>query len=193
MIRSKAFSCIALIAFASASSFAPAMAQPAGAAPAATQGADQSSYVLGVDDKVILTVFGEDSLSREYAIGPNGNMSVPLIGDVKAAGRSIGDVQAEITRRLSDGYLKDPSVSMQISTFRPFYIMGEVSKPGEYAYRQGLTVMAAVATAEGFTYRAKKKYAFIKHAGSTQEQRVEVTPDLLVQPGDTIRFSERYF
>lgn len=195
MIRSKAFSCLTLVAFvAGGPALSAAAAQTAAAsAPAASSVPDDSSYTLGVDDKVMITVFGEDTLSREYAIGPNGTISMPLIGDVKATGRTVGDIRAEITQRLSDGFLKNPSVSMQITTFRPFYIMGEVTKPGEYPYRQGLTVMAAVATAEGFTYRAKKKYVFIKHAGSTQEVQVEVTPGLMVQPGDTIRFAERYF
>ena len=102
-------------------------------------------------------------------------------------------MSAEIRDRLAAGYLRNPSVSIAILTFRPFYILGEVNKPGEYAYRKGLSVAEAVATAQGFSYRARKKYVFVKRAGASEEQKLELRPDLLVMPGDTLRIGERYF
>jgi protein involved in polysaccharide export with SLBB domain len=163
-----------------------------GASPPSTVGFE-AGYRLGIDDRVTVIVYGEDSLSKEYPVGPNGKISLPLIGDVEAAGRTVGDVAADVQHKLADGFIKSPNVSIAITNFRPFYIMGEVSKPGQYPYRNGLTIPAAVATAEGFTYRAQKRYVYIKHEGETQEAKVELTPDLAVRPGDTIRIAERYF
>ncbi|WP_343525278.1 polysaccharide biosynthesis/export family protein [Sphingomonas sp.] len=169
-----------------------------GTAPPATQGegakiASPDSYRLGTADKVRIIVFNEPTLSGEFIVGDGGQLSLPLIGDVAATGRSAGEVTAEIQRRLADGYLRDPRVSMDVLTYRPFYILGEVSKPGEYPYASGLTVMNAVARAEGFTYRANKKKVFIKHAGEAEEKEVKLSADVTVAPGDTIRIGERYF
>jgi protein involved in polysaccharide export with SLBB domain len=190
MSRLAALSRMICIASLMVAPVASAIAQSVASAASET---GKPGYTLGVDDKVTIVVFGEDSLSKEYSIGPNGMISVPLIGNVQALGKTAGELQTEIATKLAAGYIKDPSVSIQITTFRPFYILGEVTKPGEYPFRDGLTVTAAVATAEGFTYRARKKYVFIKHSGAADEVRVDVTPNLLVQPGDTIRFAERHF
>ncbi len=151
------------------------------------------NYTLGIDDKLSLTVYGEDGLTGEQQVGPDGSIAVPLIGKVRAEGRTVDAVSAEIRDRLAAGYLRNPSVSIAILTFRPFYILGEVNKPGEYAYRKGLSVAEAVATAQGFSYRARKKYVFVKRAGASEEQKLELRPDLLVMPGDTLRIGERYF
>jgi protein involved in polysaccharide export with SLBB domain len=153
----------------------------------------EANYVLGVDDHVTILVFGEDALSKEYVVGPDGKISVPLIGDIPATGRTLAQVQSDVQAKLADGYIKNPQVAASISTFRPFYILGEVTRPGEYPYRDGLTVTAAVATAQGFTYRAQKRFVFIKHKGDPAEKREFLDPGLEVEPGDTIRVGERYF
>lgn len=150
-------------------------------------------YTLGVDDKLSLTIYGEPGLSGEQQVGPDGSIAVPLIGKVQAEGRTVDAVSAEIRDRLADGYLKQPSVSIAILGFRPFYILGEVNKPGEYPYRKGISVMAAIATAQGFSYRARKSYVFVRHWGAADEVKVELRPDLMVLPGDTLRIGERYF
>jgi protein involved in polysaccharide export with SLBB domain len=150
-------------------------------------------YRLGVADHVRVIVYNETDLSGEFTVNANGMLSLPLIGDVKAIDRTTNEVIADIQTRLADGYLKEPRVSMDVLTYRPFYILGEVSKPGEYAYSNGLTVMSAVATAQGFTYRANKHIVFIKSAGSDSEKKTELSPNILVKPGDTIRIGERYF
>jgi polysaccharide export outer membrane protein len=158
--------------------------------PAAAQDGD---YLLGSSDKVRVTVYGEPTLSGEFFVTGSGVVSLPLIGEVKAAGLSLSQFQQAVQASLSDGYLKDPRVSAEVLTFRPFYILGEVSKPGTYPYTSGLTVMNAVATAGGYTYRADKKQVFVKRNGATEEQKLTLDPTVTVAPGDTIRIGERFF
>ncbi|HJV43200.1 polysaccharide biosynthesis/export family protein [Caulobacter sp.] len=167
-------------------------AQVAPAAPAVAP-AQSMDYLLGPADKVRVTVYGEPSLSGEFFVTGSGLMSLPLIGEIKAGGMTVGQFQQAVQKALSDGYLKDPRVSAEVLTFRPFYILGEVEKPGTYPYTSGLTVLNAVATAGGFTYRADKKNVWIKHNGETSEQKSELTPSIVVAPGDTIRLGERFF
>ena len=118
---------------------------------------------------------------------------MPLIGDVLALDRTTGEIKHEIEQRLAAGYLRAPQVSLDVLEFRPFYILGEVNKPGDYPYAAGLTVLRAVATANGFTYRADQKHAYLKHAGQAKETKYPLTGDLPLQPGDTVRIGERYF
>jgi polysaccharide export outer membrane protein len=150
-------------------------------------------YHLGANDKIRVITFGEESLTGEFFIGGSGKVSLPLIGEVNAEGLSIPEFQKEVETKLKDGYLKDPHVSVEVLTYRPFYILGEVNKPGEYPFSNGLTVMNAVATANGFTYRANDKKVFIKRVDSKEEQEFPLSSTLLVAPGDTIRIAERYF
>ncbi|WP_394648385.1 polysaccharide biosynthesis/export family protein [uncultured Sphingomonas sp.] len=152
-----------------------------------------STYQLGVGDQIALTVYGETDLSHNYAINPNGTIDVPLIGTVKAQGRTVGDVSTEIRQRLSDGYLRNPSVAGTIVTYRPFYILGEVNKPGQYPYQTGMTLEGAVALAGGYSYRAQQNHVFIRPETGGGEAKVEATPGLAVRPGDTIRVAERFF
>ncbi|ATC33448.1 polysaccharide export protein [Caulobacter vibrioides] len=165
-----------------------------GSEPAPVTGAAQAiDYLLGPGDKVRVTVYGEESLSGEFFVAGSGLMSLPLIGEIKVGGMTVGQFQSAVQDKLKDGYLKDPRVSAEVLTFRPFYILGEVEKPGTYPYTSGLTVQNAVATAGGFTYRADKKNVFIKRNGATSEVKGELTPSTLVAPGDTIRIGERFF
>jgi polysaccharide export outer membrane protein len=182
--------------------FAPAGAQVAQPAPsglagagagAGLSGAAVADYRFGIADKLRLTVYNEPTLSGEFTVGSNGMLSLPLVGDLAVKGKSTSEVIKMVTTMLSDGYLRDPRVSIDVLTYRPFFILGEVTKPGEYPYSNGLTVMNAVATASGFSYRASKKKVFIKRAGEAVEKRYDLVPDLEVQPGDTIRIAERYF
>ena len=169
-------------------SIAPAHAQQPPSAPA-----QSDDYLLGSSDKVRVTVYGEPTLSGEFFVTGTGLVSLPLIGEVKAAGLSVRQFQEAVQAALSDGYLKEPRVSAEVLSFRPFYILGEVDKPGTYPYTSGLTVLNAVATAGGFTYRADKKNVYVKHAGETDETKLELSPSVTVAPGDTIRLGERFF
>lgn len=150
-------------------------------------------YQLAPDDKVKINVYGEEGLTGTFTVASNGAISYPLLGEVIAGGLTLAQLQAQLTARLRDGYLNDPKVSVDITEYRPFYILGEVNKAGEYPYRVGLTVDAAVATAGGFTYRANHRTVAIQHRGEAREVRYQLVPGVQVLPGDTIRILERFF
>jgi len=154
---------------------------------------EASEYKLGASDQLRVIVFGEENLSGEFVIDNAGYVSMPLIGEVKASNKSIRDFQRSVETKLLDGYLKDPRVSAEVLNFRPYYILGEVTTSGEYPYSGNLTVLNAVATAGGFTYRANKKVIYIKRAGEQTEVEYTLTVSTPVQPGDTIRIAERLF
>lgn len=152
-----------------------------------------SDYRLASADKVRIAVFGEDALSGEFVINAEGKVALPLIGEVKAAGLTVAQLQDAVTQALSQGYLNQPRVTAQVLTYRPIYILGEVNRPGEYPYVPDLTVLNAVATAQGFTYRANTRRIFVRRAGSQTEEPQPLTADTRVSPGDTLRIGERYF
>ncbi|RAK60780.1 polysaccharide export protein [Phenylobacterium hankyongense] len=169
----------------------PGAAQaPAIAATAPSANAD---YRLGAGDKIRVITFGEEALTGEFFVGGSGKVSLPLIGEIQAADLSVREFQSEVETALKQGYLKEPRVSVEVLTYRPFYILGEVTKPGEYPYTNGLTVLNAVATANGFTYRANTKKVFVRHAGTKDEAEVPLTSTTQVAPGDTVRIPERFF
>lgn len=152
-----------------------------------------TEYVLGSGDQLRIIVFGEDNLSGEFVVDSSGFISMPLIGEVAAGQKTIRDFQRSVEAKLLDGYLKDPRVSAEVLNFRPYYILGEVTTSGEYPFSNGLTVLNAVATAGGFTYRANTKVVYIKRAGEQNEVQYPLTVSTAVQPGDTIRVAERLF
>ena len=154
---------------------------------------ETSEYRLGSGDQLRLIVFGEDTLSGEYMVDGSGAVSLPLIGEVRAGGLTLREFQRAVEASLREGYLNDPRVSAEVMNFRPFYIMGEVREPGEYPFTSGLTVVNAVATAGGFTYRANTRRVFIKRAGAALEVEFPLTANTPVEPGDTIRIGERFF
>ena len=151
------------------------------------------NYRLGTADKLRVIVFGETSLSGEFVISDTGEIAFPLIGNLRAAGLTVAQFQEALRSKLADGYLRDPRVSAEVENYRPFYILGEVQKPGEYPFTSGLTVLNAVATAGGFTYRANTKIVTIRHAGASKEAPVRLTATSAVGPGDTILIKERFF
>jgi len=150
-------------------------------------------YELGSGDRLRVKVFNEEDLSGEYQVTGSGLISMPLIGDIRVAGRTISELEDAVEAELRDGYLRSPQVSAEVLNFRPYYILGEVRNPAEYPYQEGLTVMNAIATAGGFSYRANQKVVVIKTADSNEEMRIELRPDTPVLPGDTIRVLERFF
>jgi protein involved in polysaccharide export with SLBB domain len=149
---------------------------------------------LRAGDRLKITVYGEEQLTGEYDINPSGYVSMPLIGSIRAAGRT----QAELGRDIAAGYrsgglLQDPKVTVAVVQFRPFYVLGEATTPGEYPFRSGLTVHAAVAMAGGFTYRASKSFVLIRHSGDEVWKEYPLTEPVVIAPGDLIRVPERYF
>jgi protein involved in polysaccharide export with SLBB domain len=151
------------------------------------------NYVLGVGDRLRIIVFGEQSLSGEFVIDSTGQVSLPLIGEVAAAGVTVRQFQLNMQAALSQGYLNDPRVSAEVMNFRPFYILGEVNRPGEYPYASNLTVLNAVATAGGFAALANQTRVYVKRAGEEAETEMVLSSSLLVQPGDTIRVAKGAF
>lgn len=151
------------------------------------------SYQLRAGETIQVVTYGEESLTGEFNIGANGIVSFPLVGDIKAAGLTPADLGLNIAKALADGYVINPQVNVEVKNYRPIYILGEVNKPGEYPYIPDMTVLAAIAKADGFTYRAQQKKIFVKRADQPGEVKVTLSSNMRVYPGDTIRVSERFF
>lgn len=164
-------------------------------APAARMAASPAPYTLGPGDKLRITVFGEETLTGEYGVTGAGDVSFPLVGNIPVAGRTVEELQTELTAKLGAGYIADPRVSAEVIDYRPYYILGEVTRPGQYDFAVGLTLEQAVAAAGGFTYRANTRRVFLKRATETRERLVDLReePSFPVLPGDTIRIGERFF
>lgn len=145
-------------------------------------------------DRLRLTVFGDQQMTGEYGVDDSGTISVPLAGPVAVAGRTPVDAAKAIASVLRTmGLYRDPRVTVEVMTLAPYYILGEVNRPGEYAYRPGMSLFAAVATAGGYTYRADKGSVFIRKSTQSVEQAYKLNADIAIMPGDRIRIPERYF
>jgi protein involved in polysaccharide export with SLBB domain len=156
--------------------------------------AEDSDYRLAVGDRVKVTVFGQDDLSGEFDVSGSGDIVMPLIREVPARDRTVAQLQAAIVAALSPSYVKSPRVSVEVLSYRPVYIYGEVATPGGYPYANGMTVVNAIAVAGGFTYRARKSKITIqreKDGGDVVKVAAEL--DTPVQPGDVIEVAERFF
>jgi polysaccharide export outer membrane protein len=167
-----------------------ALAQQAESVPPASAAA---SYVLGPNDRVRLKVYGEPDIAGEYEVDNNGNVSIPLAGHIRAAGLTTRQLERSIASALSKGIVRDPRVNVEVALYRPYYILGEVKKGGEYPYRLGLTVMDAVASAGGFTYRANENKVYLRRSGAGAEEVYALDAPVPIFPGDNIRIPERYF
>ncbi len=161
--------------------------------PTVGAGITDEHYHLGPGDKLRVTVFGEDDLSGEFIVDGSGQVQLPLVGQVKAAGLTIHEFAKEADAAFENGYLKDPKISVEVENYRPFFIMGEVNKPGEYPYENGLTILGAIALAGGYTYRADDDDVYIRHAGSTKEVVLPADSTTKIAPGDIVRIAERLF
>ncbi|MDX2336159.1 MULTISPECIES: polysaccharide biosynthesis/export family protein [Brevundimonas] len=182
-----------LFVAAGALSLAGCQSVPVADDAAAAETRTVGDYQLDAGDKIRLNVFGEEELSGEFVVSSAGLLSIPLAGDIPAKGRTIQEVQRSVEAALRAGYILNPQVSAEVLTYRPFYVLGEVNKPGTYPYAAGLTVLNAVATAGGFTYRGDTRRIFIRRDGSQREEVYKVTSTLQVAPGDTLRIAERLF
>ncbi len=151
------------------------------------------TYVLGSTDRVRVKVYGEPDVAGEYEVDSNGFVSIPLAGRIKASGLTTRQLEQSIISALSKGIVRDPRVNVEIALYRPFYILGEVRKSGEYPYRVGMTVLDAIASAGGFTYRANENKVYLRRSGSTVEETYALDAPVLIFPGDNVRVPERYF
>jgi protein involved in polysaccharide export with SLBB domain len=150
------------------------------------------SYVLGANDQIHVVVYNEPTITGDYMIDGAGNLSVPAAGRVRAAGLTAEQLERKLTAKLNSGILKDARVTVQVSNYAPFYIRGEVKKPGEFPYKPGLTLGDAVALAGGYTYRANESQAFVRAAGAGTEISRSLAVDPPIAPGDNIRIPERF-
>lgn len=168
---------------------------PAGQPPAGpSSSARDDGYVLGVNDRVRVLVFGEASLSGEFLVDSTGRLAMPFIGEIAAAGLTRRALEDAIEKKLAqEEILLDPRVSVDLLNFRPYYILGEVARPGEYPFTTGLNVFNAVATAGGFTTLANQTRVMIKRQGETTETEYSLLSPVTVEPGDTIRIIKGAF
>ena len=150
-------------------------------------------YRLDAGDKLRVVVYGQEGLTNSYAIGAGGAITVPLIGSVPARGRTPVELAAEITARLRKGFIRDPSVAVEIESYRPFFILGEVAAPGQYPYVPNMSVESAVAIAGGFSPRAKRDFVTLTHTDSSGSIRTVVPLGTPMNPGDTVQVGERWF
>lgn len=166
--------------------------------PFATQGTAAAyefgaGYRVGAGDRLSIRVAGEPDLSGEYVVDPTGVLSMPYVQSVPVAGLDTPQIENLIVQKLRAGFLRDPKVSVQAVNLRPFYIMGEVTTGGSFAYQPGLTVQSAIAVAGGYSTRADQGQVLItrRNANGTTTHKVPVTTQ--VYPGDIIFVRERWF
>ncbi len=159
----------------------------------ATSATTARPYALDSGDRLRVTVFGQQNLSRIYPVDPSGYISMPLIGAVKVRGMSTFQAEERISNILKQKYIKDPKVSVEVAASRPFFILGEVRNAGQFPYVAGMTAQTAIAIAGGFTPRAKKKHIQLVRIVSGVSYTRTVPLNVKILPGDTITVRERFF
>jgi polysaccharide export outer membrane protein len=152
-----------------------------------------AAYRLDAGDKLRVLVYGQDGLTNSYAIDAGGSITMPLIGAVPARGRTPAGLASEIAAKLRKGYIRDPSVAVEIESYRPFFILGEVAAPGQYPYVPNMSVESAVAIAGGFSPRARRDSVTLTHTDGAGSSRTVVPLGTALGPGDTVLVSERWF
>ena len=153
----------------------------------------EDTYKLDVGDKLRVIVFGEADLGGEFQVDDSGFIRLPLIGQIRAAGLGLHDFESSVKSALEEGYLKNAKVSIEVVNYRPFYILGQVNKPGEYPFVNGMSVLNAVALAGGYTYRASESNIYVRRKGAAKEQQLPADQTTMVFPGDIVRIPERFF
>ena len=149
---------------------------------------------LGPNDRLRITVFGQPTLTGEYTLDGNGVLAFPLIGNVPANGVTTSQLQQAIAAKLQPDYMVNPNVSAEVITRRPFYVVGEVQKPGNYPYVSDITAVNAIAMAGGFTRRARKNDFYIRRLDKDGKMvRIEANAGTVLQAGDTLEVRERIF
>ena len=174
----------------------PILAQPIDAPMPIAQSvieAETNSYPLDSGDKLRVVVFGQEGLTASYSVDTSGNITLPLIGAVRARGVSTAGLQQSIVAKLRNGYVREPHVAVEVETYRPFFILGEVTLPGQYPYVPNMTVETAVAIAGGYTPRAFKRKIEVTHQVNGLTEHRVVSPNYPVRPGDTVHIAERWF
>ncbi len=152
-----------------------------------------SSMPLEVGAKLKVDVFEEPNLSGTFEVGTDGFIGFPLVGRIRALGRTPEALRSDLNRRLADGYLKNPRTTIAVLNYQPIFVHGEVRRGGEFPYKSGLTFRDAIAVAGGYTYRAEESYVLLTRRGQTSPVKVRMPSTAFMQPGDNIRIPERFF
>ncbi len=155
--------------------------------------AAQPAYTLDSGDKLRVVVFGQEGITGIYTVDAGGQVNLPLIGAVPARGTTTQALSRKIAARLKQGYVREPHVTVEIATYRPFFILGEVTTPGQYPYVPNMTAEKAVAIAGGFAPRANKKEVELTRNADGQRYHGDVPLTYPLKPGDTIVVKERWF
>jgi polysaccharide biosynthesis/export protein len=168
-------------------------AAPTATAARAEAVIEEPAYMLDAGDKLRVVVFGQEGLSNSYAVDAAGFITMPLIGAVPAHGRTTTSLSRAIAEKLRNGYIREPHVAVEVEAYRPFFILGEVTAPGQYPYVANMTAETAIAIAGGFTPRADKKIVEVSRSADGQLYRGKVPLAFQVRPGDTVLVRERWF
>lgn len=153
-----------------------------------------TAYRLGPGDQIRMLTYGEDALSEIFRVNAEGNISVPLLGNVHAAGLTTDQLATEVSQILARrDLMKGAVIAVEVVAHRPIFVLGEVNKPGPYPYQPGMTVQQAAALAGGYTYRAFKPYVEVTRRIHGREIQGKLSPLSPVLPNDTITILERYF
>lgn len=151
-------------------------------------------YRLGPGDQLRIITFGEQGLTGEFRVDDQGQIAMPLLGSVGAAGRTPKELESEVAAALTRGdFLKNPHITVEVIAYRPIFVLGEVSKPGQYPYQPGMTFLTAVAVAGGFTYRAVQDYASIIRTTDGAAREGRLAQSSFLAPGDVVKVFERRF
>ena len=154
---------------------------------------NMSQYQLGSGDKISITVFGQEELSMELTLPDVGTINYPFLGEIKIVGKTTAQVEALIYDGLKGDYLVEPSVSVTFLEYRPFFIDGEVKRPGGYPYQPGLSINKAVALAGGYTNRASKNTVLVVREFDGEPEELSLKVSDMIQPGDIITIEQRFF
>lgn len=169
----------------------PYVAAPYGYA--SSPAADQQPYTLDSGDKLRIVVFGQDGITNSYTVDAGGNVNLPLVGTVPARGYGTQQLAQMISERLKQGYVREPHVSVEVEGYRPFFILGEVTNPGQYPYVANMTAETAIAIAGGFAPRANKSKVALTRNAPGQQIHGDVPLGFTLRPGDTVVVKERWF
>ena len=171
----------------------PEQRSPLTPRPPLTPRRSKLAYTLDSGDRLRVVVFGQDGLTNSYVVDVSGDIAMPLIGSVAARGLTTDQLSSRIAGLLRQGYVRDPHVAVEVEAYRPFFILGEVTQPGQYPYVANMTVETAVAIAGGFTPRGYKREVVISRNYGNQAYRFKTPITAQIQPGDTIQVEERWF
>ena len=172
---------------------APVVVYAAAPMPMPVPVAHDTAYHLDAGDKLRVVVYGQEGLTNTYAIDAGGSITMPLIGSVPARGKTPARLAADITAKLRNGFIREPSVAVEIEAYRPFFILGEVAAPGQYPYVPNMSVESAVAIAGGFSPRARRDRVTLTHTNASGSMRTVVPLGTALSPGDTVLVGERWF